>query len=98
MSLAARVGDHHTCPFVDPDGVPHVGGPIIPPCKTNVLIEGIPAARVTDRLICADGVEDVIVKGSKSVFIGDLPAARLLDQCAHGGFIDKACRTVDIGG
>lgn len=43
MKPAARVGDLHSCPMVDPG--PHVGGPILAPgCKT-VLICGAPAAR-----------------------------------------------------
>ena len=37
---AARVTDMHTCPMVTPGTppVPHVGGPILPTCSTNILI------------------------------------------------------------
>ena len=47
MPPAARMGDMHVCPMVD-GIVPHVGGPILPPCEITVLIGFQPAARVTD--------------------------------------------------
>lgn len=31
MKPAARMGDMHTCPQVNPGPVPHVGGPVIAP-------------------------------------------------------------------
>jgi hypothetical protein len=62
----------------------------------TVLIQGLPAARATDILICV-GPPDVIMKGSAGVFIGKLPAARMLDSCAHGGMILLGCFTVLIG-
>ena len=95
MPPAARITDMHTCPaFTGP--VPHVGGPIIPQCCPTVLIGGLPAARVTDMLVCA-GPPDVIVKGSAGVFIGGLPAARIGDPTAHGGVIVSGWPTVIIG-
>ena len=48
---AARITDMHVCPAVT-GVVPHVGGPIIPPCAVTVLIGGLPAARITDMLTC----------------------------------------------
>ena len=51
MPPAARIGDLHTCPMVNPGPVPHVGGPIIVGCPT-VLIGGMPAARVGDACVC----------------------------------------------
>jgi uncharacterized Zn-binding protein involved in type VI secretion len=76
--------------------VPHVGGPIIPPCSPNVITGGIPQARVTDMLTCV-GPIDVIVKGSTSVFVNNLQAARIGDLTAHGGVIVTGCPTVIIG-
>ena len=58
MPPAARVGDMHTCPMVNPGPVPHVGGPILPPGCPTVLIGGLPAARVGDMAICV-GPPDV---------------------------------------
>ncbi|QXE88235.1 PAAR domain-containing protein [Geomonas nitrogeniifigens] len=68
--------------------------PIIPPGASNVLIAGLPAARMGDS--CG---ADVIIKGSTTVFIAGLPAARMADQTAGGGVILPPCAlTVLIGG
>jgi uncharacterized Zn-binding protein involved in type VI secretion len=77
--------------------VPHVGGPILPPCEPTVMIGFLPAARVTDMLTCV-GPPDVIAMGSTSVMIGYLPAARMGDPTAHGGVIVLGEPTVMIGG
>ena len=77
--------------------VPHVGGPVIPPCAPTVLIGFLPAARVTDMLVCAGG-PDTIVSGSATVLINGLMAARISDLTAHGGVIVMGCPTVLIGG
>jgi uncharacterized Zn-binding protein involved in type VI secretion len=95
MPPAARVGDMHTCPLVT-GVVPHVGGPILPPCCPTVLIGMMPAARIADMLTCV-GPPDVIVKGSPTVLIGGMPAARMGDNTAHGGVIVIGCPTVLIG-
>lgn len=91
---AARVTDMHTCPLCD-GPVPHVGGPILPGQGT-VLTSGLPAARVTDQLVCVGG-PDVIALGSFRVFINKLPAARMGDITGHGGAIVIGCPRVLIG-
>lgn len=98
MPPAARVSDMHTCPMVTPGTppIPHVGGPIIPPCKVNVLIGYLPAARVTDKCICV-GPMDMIIKGSPTVLIGGLMAARIGDNTTHGGVIVTGQFNVLIG-
>lgn len=96
MPPAARVGDLHTCPMVT-GTVPHVGGPVLPPGSTTVLIGGQPAARATDTCTCT-GPPDTISKGSATVMIDNLMAARMGDQTAHGGVISAGCPTVQIGG
>lgn len=96
MMPAARLGDNHVCPMVT-GVVPHVGGPILPPCAATVLIGMLPAARMTDMATCV-GPPDVIIKGSATVLISMLPAARMLDNTAHGGVIMLGCPTVLIGG
>ena len=68
---AARVGDMHVCPMLNP-GVPpppHVGGPITKG-SASVMIGNMPAARVGDMLTCA-GPPDTIAKGCPTVLIGD---------------------------
>jgi uncharacterized Zn-binding protein involved in type VI secretion len=68
---AARVGDMHVCPLVNPGTPPppHVGGPVQMGSPT-VLIGGMPAARMGDMVVCA-GPPDVIVLGCPTVLIGD---------------------------
>ena len=95
MPPAARVTDMHVCPMVT-GLVPHVGGPILPPCAPTVLIGFLPAARVTDMCMCV-GPPDVIAKGSPTVLINNLLAARIGDNTAHGGVIVMGCPTVIIG-
>jgi uncharacterized Zn-binding protein involved in type VI secretion len=93
---AARITDMHVCPMVNPGGVPHVGGPIMPPGEPTVLIGGMPAARVGDMATCS-GPPDSIVAGSSTVFIGGMPAARMGDTTTHGGSIVAGMATVLIG-
>jgi uncharacterized Zn-binding protein involved in type VI secretion len=97
MPPAARLGDMHVCPMVEPGPVPHVGGPISGPGVPTVLIGGPPAAVVSDQCVCT-GPPDTIVKGSATVLIGGKPAARLGDSTGHGGAIVVGFPTVLIGG
>lgn len=93
---AARITDMHICPMVNPGGVPHVGGPVMPPGEATVLIGGMPAARLGDMATCS-GPPDTIVAGSSTVFIGGMPAARMGDSTSHGGSIVAGLPTVLIG-
>lgn len=101
MPPAARLTDMHTCPMVTPGTppIPHVGGPVIPATSPNVMIGFLMAARVSDKTICTGGgIPDPILKGSLSVKINHLPAARVGDSTAHGGVImPPGCPTVIIG-
>jgi len=92
---AARVTDMHVCPMVT-GVVPHVGGPIIPPCCPTVLTGSLPQARVTDMATCV-GPPDMIALGSFTVLVGSLPAARMGDMTVHGGSIVLGLPTVLIG-
>jgi uncharacterized Zn-binding protein involved in type VI secretion len=95
MPPAARLTDMHTCPMVT-GVVPHVGGPILGPCEPNVLIGGLPAARVGDMATCV-GPPDTIAMGSLTVLVGNMPAARMGDLTVHGGVIVFGFPTVMIG-
>ena len=98
MQPAARVGDRHTCEMADPDGVPHVGGPIEGPGAATVFIGGFRAAVRGDTCLCTgDGSMDTILGGSQTVFIEGRLAARRGDITAHGGAIDGGDPTVLIG-
>jgi uncharacterized Zn-binding protein involved in type VI secretion len=76
--------------------IPHVGGPILPPCAVTVLIGGLPAARVTDMAVCV-GPPDVIVLGSFTVLTMGMLQARIGDMTAHGGSIVMGMPTVLVG-
>lgn len=76
--------------------VPHVGGPILPPCAVTVLIGGLPAARAMDMATCV-GPPDMIAMGSPTVITMGMLQARMLDPTAHGGLIVLGCFTVIVG-
>jgi uncharacterized Zn-binding protein involved in type VI secretion len=57
----------------------------------------MPAARMGDMATCV-GPPDVIAKGSATVLIGKMPAARMGDNTAHGGIIVMGFPMVIIGG
>jgi uncharacterized Zn-binding protein involved in type VI secretion len=95
---AARLTDMHLCPMATPAvvPVPHVGGPVAGPCAPTVLIAGLPAARISDTLVCV-GPPDVIVQGNTTVLVMGMPQARLGDATMHGGAIILGCPTVLVG-
>ena len=87
MPPAARLTDMHTCPMVPVPG-PHLDGPIMPPCMVTVLIGGLPAARVTDQVLCpvTAPAPDVIVKGSLTAVIATgWPTVIIGDSASAGG-------------
>lgn len=94
MSLAARIGDLHTCPMTT-GTVPHVGGAILSGWA-EVLVGGMCAARSGDEALCTGDV-DTIAEGCATVLIGGMPAARFGDLTSHGGVITEGCATVLIG-
>ena len=93
---AARSTDMHVCPDVCPGPTPHVGGPIQGPCEPTVLVGNLPAARVSDKAVCACAMDNISA-GSATVLIGGKQAARTGDACAHGGVITGGMATVLIG-
>lgn len=96
MSMpASRIGDMHVCPLSN-GPVPHVGGPVLPPCAVTVLTGMIPQARVGDLCTCV-GPPDVIVTGAWTVLVMGKPAARIGDTTAHTGKLIMGLPTVLIG-
>ncbi len=91
---AARITDMHVCPKRT-GKIPHVGGPIAAG-SPDVLIGGLPAARVGDIAVCV-GPPDKIASGSSGVLINGKQAARMGDATAYGGKIVTGCSTVLIG-
>ncbi len=89
MLPAARISD-----LIVSTATLGIPAPILPPGAPNVLIGGLPAARIGDSC----GV-DAIIKGSATVLIGGLPAARIADSTVGGGVIlPPGALTVLIGG
>lgn len=112
MPPAARISDDSQgiphCHSVHPwSPVPHpVIGPIVSG-SSDVIIESMPAARVTDTgvhasaVCCGPNTYD-IMQGSSSVFTNDLAQSRIGDQTLHckmaSGAIIKGAGTVIVGG
>lgn len=96
MANAATVRHQHYCPKVVPV---HIGGPIFTG-SMDVEINGEFAARVTDRAKCfgATSGHDLVRKGSSTVEINGLPAARHGDSTMHGGEVVMGSPNVEIGG
>jgi hypothetical protein len=61
------------------------------------MIGGAPAVREGDLATC-QGPDDIIQRGSATVFFGGRAAARRGDPTAHGGVIMAGCGAVWIGG
>ena len=103
MPPQARLGDMHvgaTCTVTGPMA-------ILPPCAVTVLVGNNPAARVTDMMLGmmlspvgapVPTPPHPIVKGSATVLISKLPAARVGDTCAMGGTIIPPCEVTVITG
>ena len=91
MPAAARLFDPTSHPGLLMQGSP------------TVLIEGLPAARMSDKHVCllppvaGPHPPSPIAKGSVSVLINDLPAARQGDAAGCGAQILKGATTVLIG-
>lgn len=96
MPAAARLTDMHVCPATT-GVVPHVGGPIVGSGNSTVLIDGLPAAVLSDNCICT-GPPATISSGSTTVLIGGKPAARMGDATSHNGRIVSGAASVLIGG
>ena len=94
----SRVTDMHVCPMVTPGvpPIPHVGGPILPPCAVTVLV-GAAAGRACDRHVRVRRSAGCHRLGSFTVLIMNLPAARIGDMTAHGGSIVMGMPTVLTG-
>lgn len=72
---AARVGDMHVCPMVNPPPpppplppIPHVGGPIVLGSFT-VVVGGSLQARVGSMVTCV-GPPDTVAMGCPTVLVG----------------------------
>lgn len=100
MPQARILVDLHACtlPSIPPPPVLPVPIPITSPGCPTVLVGAakMPAARMTDMTAAVP--PHPIVKGSATVLIGSMPAARIGDLCACGGAIVLGEFTVLVGG
>lgn len=87
MPSIARVSDAHACPRKGHSINAVVSG------SSDVIINGIPAARVGDTAACGA----MITTGSCSVFINGKPAAFMGSATSHGGIIIGGSPNVLIG-
>ena len=94
----ARLADLHACmlPSTPPPPLLPVPTPILPPCAVTVLVGKKPAARLGD--LCTAVPPHPIIKGSMTVLINNMPAARVMDNTACGGMITLGEFTVLVGG
>lgn len=92
---AARVGDDHSCPMTQPNGSPHVGGPILAGATKTEIGDAL-ATRLEDKASCI-GAIDTIAQGAMPVPIEGKAAARQTDPTEHGGAIVEGEPTVLIG-
>ncbi|MFQ5621864.1 MAG: PAAR domain-containing protein [Paracoccaceae bacterium] len=88
----ARVLDPHPCPLMV--GAP---GPVLPPAATTVLVNCLPAARITDLVAGPPPPGHPIALGSFTVLIQKLLAARLADPCSCGSALAMGSPTVITG-
>ena len=101
MPSAATLGCKTMCPLITPGvpPIPHATGGTIISGAVNVLIEGKPASIMTDNILCNGSPPhpDVILKGSSTVFISNMPAAYMSCNTASGGIIIQGAASVQIG-
>ncbi|MTI31894.1 PAAR domain-containing protein [Xanthovirga aplysinae] len=97
----ATIGSMHICPKVETPPapappIPHVGGPVLGPGVTTVLINDKPAAVKGDKCVCV-GPPDSIKEGNANVLFNGKQVATMGSKTAHGGFISIGDPTVLIG-
>lgn len=91
MPRALRQGDMHACQKINKaTKLPHVGGPgglPTPPSCSSVLINGRHVLTQGDAALCIGQPEtpDKIVRGIRSILIGNSPAADANAKTKHGG-------------
>lgn len=106
MPPQSRVGDKSQVP-ADAHGCPACPHPAVGPAvkgSPNVLVNGMPALRVTDNGVhaaCCGPNTWVAAMGSGTVLINNLPAHRLGDMDTHCGGVGKMIQgssNVMVGG
>jgi uncharacterized Zn-binding protein involved in type VI secretion len=73
--------------------IPHVGGPVMPPGASTVMVGGNPAAVKDDQAICV-GPPAKVSAGAPTTQFGGKMVARMGDPTDHGGVIVVGMPTV----
>lgn len=96
MPQIVTINLNHVCPMVT--GVtPHVGGPIIGPGCTGILVDGVPISVMGDTCLCV-GPPDVIVQGYPGILADGVPIVVQNCMTAHGGTIPMGVAGVTVSG
>lgn len=85
MQQIVTINLNHICPMVT-GLVPHIGGPIIGPGCTGVLVDGTPVSVMGDACICC-GPPDIVAQGYPGVMADGVPVVVQNCMTAHGGII-----------
>ena len=85
MKQIVTINTNHICPMVT-GFTPHVGGPIVGPGNSGVLIDGTPVSVLGDTCVCV-GPPDVVVQGYSGVLADGIPVTVQNCMTAHGGVI-----------
>ncbi|MGL5228877.1 MAG: PAAR domain-containing protein [Bacteroidales bacterium] len=74
---------------------PHIGGPIVGPGNSGILIDGTPVSVIGDTCICC-GPPDVVVQGYSGVLADGMPITVQNCMTAHGGVIPMGIPGVTV--
>ena len=85
MKQIVTINTNHICPMVT-GFTPHVGGPIVGPGNSGVLIDGTPVSVLGDTCVCV-GPPDVVVQGYSGVLADGIPITVQNCMTAHGAVI-----------
>lgn len=94
MKQIVTINLNHVCPMVT-GYTPHIGGPIVGPGCSGVLVDGTPVSVMGDTCICC-GPPDVVVQGYPGVLVDGTPVVVQNCMTAHGGIIPLGVAGVTV--
>lgn len=94
MKQIVTINLNHVCPMVT-GYIPHIGGPIVGPGCSGVLVDGTPVSIMGDTCICY-GPPDVVVQGYPGVLVDGTPVVVQNCMTAHGGIIPMGVAGVTV--
>lgn len=94
MKQIVTINLNHLCPMVT-GFTSHIGGPVVGPGCSGVLVDGTPVAVMGDACVCC-GPPDVVVQGYPGVLVDGVPVVVQNCMTAHGGIIPAGVSGVVI--